>query len=316
MICATPSVFDRDVELVVADPARQIEIGRSHARPAPVRHRRLRVQHRAVPFEHPYAAFQKRAVTGPRHARYDREVARAGNEEPHVDAVARRRAQRLHVRRDAEEIRIREPQRARRHCGNELIEPVKTREVRERREHTQRNVSGRSHVRRRRQVRGRERRSRHRPHLRERFLEIRDGRSLHFDPRIAPGFDAARRVSDPFSAHAQSAYITDGAVDRDQLAVIAREPAEGAVQARPVEAAHAAAGLHERPPQARARNAQVAEPVVYDAHGHARPRALRRARSRTRARSRRPRRCNARRIWCARRQRWPRATRESSRPRP
>jgi hypothetical protein len=55
-------VLDGDVELVVADPAREIEVGRSHARPAGVRDRRFRVQHRAVPFEDAYVRFEERPV--------------------------------------------------------------------------------------------------------------------------------------------------------------------------------------------------------------------------------------------------------------
>ena len=94
-----------------------------------------------------------------------------------------------------------------------------------------------------REVRRIERRAGRRPHLPERFFDVRDRGTAQLDPRVAPRLDAARGIADPLAAHAKTAHEADFAVDGDQLAVVAREPAERAVEPRRVEAAHVAARL-------------------------------------------------------------------------
>ncbi len=105
------------------------------------------------------------------------------------------------------------------------------------------------------------------PDLVERALELRHRRAADLDAGVAPGVEPALRVAEPPRAHAQPRDESDAAVDGEHLAVVAGEPADRAVQARRVEAAHLAARLHERAEQ-RTRAARP-QPVVDHAHAHA-----------------------------------------------
>ena len=144
----------------------------------------------------------------------------------------------------------------------------------------------------------------------ERVRELGDGRTADLDAGVAPGFHLPRRIAQPLRADAQSGDERDAAVDGERLAMIAREPAQRAVEARTIEPEHVRPRFVEQRPQvARATGAQ---PVV-DRRGRRRPRApSRRAPRRTRARRRRRRRCSSRTGSNARRRGSPRATRESS----
>ena len=116
-----PRVLDDDVELAIADPARDVQVRRSDARPAAVGDRRLRMQHGPVPLEHADAALEQRPVPGTGDRPQRGNVGRPWHEQSHVHAVGRRRPQRLHVGRRACVIRVGEPQRFLRHRRDELI---------------------------------------------------------------------------------------------------------------------------------------------------------------------------------------------------
>jgi hypothetical protein len=100
------------------------------------------------------------------------------------------------------------------------------------------------------------------------------GGPTKLDARVAPRLHAARGIAQPLAAHAQPADEADITVHGDQLAMIACEPCERALDTRRIEAANFSARLDERTPQARRGNAEVAEPIVQHAHSHAGPRAL------------------------------------------
>src|SRR6202035_1446116 len=74
------------------------------------------------------------------------------------------------------------------------------------------------------------------------------------------------RIAEPFRADAHTGEETVDAVDRQQFAVIARDPAERFAQPRRVEDAYRAAGASQGSPKAAARLTEAAEPV--DDHGH------------------------------------------------
>ena len=143
-------VLDDHVELAVPEPAGDVEIGRSDAGPASVRHGGLRVQHRAVPFEHAHAGFEQRPVSRPREQPDDGNVRGARHEQPDVDAIARRRAERLHVGRGAGKVRVRQPERVAGQRRDELIEAKQPGRVRHRRHDADGDVSGREGARTRR----------------------------------------------------------------------------------------------------------------------------------------------------------------------
>ena len=81
---------------------------------------------------------------------------------------------------------------------------------------------------RRRHLLVRDRLARHRPDLRERALDVRDGRAAHLDAGVAPRLDPFCRVAHPHPPHAQAGDEADLAVHREHLAVVARDPAERA----------------------------------------------------------------------------------------
>jgi hypothetical protein len=64
------------------------------------------------------------------------------------------------------------------------------------------------------------------------------------------------------------------AVDREELSVIAREPAEGRGGVRRIVRAHVDPARAQARPETRGRLAEAPQPVVQDAHPDARPRAL------------------------------------------
>ena len=123
--CAELLVLHHHVQLPVADPARGVQVGGADPGPARVGHRGLRVQHGAVPLEDADAAVQQRAVPGPGDGLHEREVAAAaGDQQPDVDPVPRRRPQRLHVVGRSRVVGVGEPERAAGERGDQGVEPI------------------------------------------------------------------------------------------------------------------------------------------------------------------------------------------------
>jgi hypothetical protein len=203
------------------------------------------------------------------------QIARPRHEQPYVHAVVGGRFQRLHVLRDADEVRVREPQRLCRHGGDELVEAVESGDVGHGCEHAHHHVPAGRELLGIADLVHRQRLTGHRPDVGERELDVGDRRPAHFEPGIAPGLDAALEAALPLAAHAKPAHVPDATVHRDHLPVVAREPGERAVEARRIEAAHLAARGKQRAPQLAAVPAETAHPVVerIDAHAAAgRPR--------------------------------------------
>ena len=104
--------------------------------------------------------------------------------------------------------------------------------------------------------------------------------SIRRPPGLAPDvrFRATARYGarppTHFLAEAQAADKPDFAVDREQFAMIAGEPAEGTVEPRRIEPPDLASGVLQRAPQPGAAGTQIAEPVVYGADANPGSRAL------------------------------------------
>jgi hypothetical protein len=172
------------------------------------------VQHGTVPLEDADAGLEQRAIAGARQPGEHRHVAAAGDQQPDVDAVMRRRAQRLHIGRDADEVGISQPQRVAGHRRDHLVKPVKPRGAGLAREHAHHHLAGgRSGNRLRfRQIDVFARcRS---PGLAEGALDVCHRRTTNLDAGVAPGGDAALRVTQPLVTDAEPGDIADLAVQR------------------------------------------------------------------------------------------------------
>jgi len=103
------------------------------------------------------------------------------------------------------------------------------------------------------------------PDVGKRVHQFADRGAPKLDAGIAPRFHLPRGIALPFRADAKPRHESDASVDDDRLAVIARQPAERAVEARSVEHAHVNAGGG----QDRWQRADVprAQPVVDDVDG-------------------------------------------------
>ena len=201
------------------------------ARPAPVGHRGLGVEHGAVPLEDADAGLQQRAVAGARDGLHQREVAAApGHEQPHVDAVPRRRAQRLHVAGRAREVGVGEPQRAAGERGHQRVEPVEAGGARASVATTRTATSpaGAERLGRRQLLVG-QRLAARRPGLGEGPRDVGHRGAADLDAGVAPA-GAGRAPAQPSHALPTQSPVTKAtcAVDHEALAVVAAQPARAA----------------------------------------------------------------------------------------
>ena len=225
------------VELAVAEPARGVEIGRAHARPAPVRYRGLCVQHRAVPLEDAYAGLQQRAIAGLRQRSEQWNVGSVRHEHPDVHAVSSGRPERLHIGGGARIVGVGQPEALAGDRCDELTQTEQAGRVGNRRDDAQGDFSGwRFRIYDRRAVVG-QRLTHQRPHLRERLLDLPHRRPTHLHAGIAPRRNIARGVADPGLSDAEAADKSHRAVHGQHLSMIAAEPTQGAGRSRRVVAA-------------------------------------------------------------------------------
>src|SRR5690606_16112684 len=124
-------------------------------------------------------------------------------------------------------VGIGEPQGFARERGDQLIEPVDARRVRHRRKYPKRDVSCGLHARAVLELLARNRRPHLGPEIGKGAIDIGHGRTTNLDAGVAPGLASAAAVAGPLRAHAKPAYETDLTVDREHLAMIPGEPAEG-----------------------------------------------------------------------------------------
>src|SRR3954470_18742319 len=101
-----------------------------------------------------------------------------------------------------------------------------------------------------------------RPRFGERIGEIAKRRAAHRNGGVAPWLDAALGIAEPGATDADTADERDRVVDHEQLAMIAREPAERTRKSKRIVRAHLAAGFDQRLPEREARRALAAEPVA------------------------------------------------------
>src|SRR5207253_6122835 len=72
-------VFDNRIQLAITQPACDVEVGRTHARPATIRDRRLRMHHGTVPLKHSHTSFEERAIPGSRSEEHTSELQSRGH---------------------------------------------------------------------------------------------------------------------------------------------------------------------------------------------------------------------------------------------
>ena len=255
--------FGEEIQLVVPEQARDVEITRPDARPAVIDQQRLGMQHRALPLEDAGTRTQQIAVADPRGIPQDGEVARAGDEQAHVHPGPCGVDQAGVQRRRGDQIRVGDPQTVRRARGQELDSAVHARPARHARQDARRRgptFHGIGF-----QLVGRERRAGAPPDAGERVVERRGGGSGDGHHGVAPRPAPARGVSRPLVADAQPAGHRPTAVGDEQLAVITGEYVERVAGEERVEGAHLDAGLGEPSPVA-PRGAERAEGIVQDTH--------------------------------------------------
>src|SRR5581483_2985692 len=100
----------------------------------------------------------------------------------------------------------------------------------------------------------------------KRRLDIGYGRAAHFNTRIAPRIDSARRVASPHATHAQTGDECDATIDGDRLPMISAYPAKWPVEPGRVVAAHVDAAGAQPVPESRRRLAEPSQPVVQQSH--------------------------------------------------
>src|SRR5690606_5509131 len=169
----------------------------------------------------------------------------------------------------AGEVRVGDPEPGAGPCGDELAEPEDAGAAQPARHDAQRDRSRRLHAFAWHALARGQRRPGVRPDLGERGFGVRHGGPADLDAGIAPRRDATRGIAGPRAPDAQARDEGDAAVDGEQLAVVAVQPAERAGEAGRVVAADLDAGLPQTSPEPARRLPHGAEPVVDDAHGHA-----------------------------------------------
>ena len=215
-------VLDRDVELPVAEPARDVEVRSS--RRAPTCRRRLRSWRGPSTRSTRRCGRRRRAARGSRSGSSRR---RRTRRRCRARACGRRRRprggdQRADVRRHADEVRVGDPQRFARHRRDQLIELEHAGGRRHRRDDAQRDTSphraiepaaGNSLV-------GNATAGR-RPRFRECGFDIRDGRAFDHHAGVALAFAAGLRIVAATRRRRTAADERDAPVDDEGLAVIA-----------------------------------------------------------------------------------------------
>ena len=261
-----PIVLGDEVELVIAEQARDVEVARSDPRPFVIGEQRLSVQHRPAILEDAGAGMQQLAVPAAREDADNRDVGGAGEQQSHIHAAARRIDKGCIERRRRHEIRIRDPQPFRHRRGEQLhraIDPRLTRQAFHDAHGGRTAFVGLG----RRLVVG-QWAAGARPHPAERRIERRNRRSAHDHHGIAPAGLSRPRVAGPFVADAETTRHRALTIDDEQLAVIAAERLDRTARPDRLEGAAVHAVTAQLAPEPAAR-AAAAERIVEDSDADA-----------------------------------------------
>ena len=261
----------REVELVVREQARHVQVARADAGPAAIHQHRLRVDHRTLVLEHAHAGAEQVAIADPREIAQDGEVTRAGHEQPHVHAAPRRVDQTGVQRRGRDQVGVGDPQPLGGARGEQLHGAVYAGPAGHALHHAHDGAAARRRI--GRELVGRERRPGAAPDAGEGAVQRRGGRPGDGDHRIAPRPAPAGGIPRPLVADAETADHRPPAVGGEQLAVVALRQLEGARREQRMKRPHLDARLPQPAPEAM-RRADRTERVVQHAHPHARARPL------------------------------------------
>ncbi len=117
-------VFDQDVELVISQQARGVEIARADPDPAVIAHDGLGMKHRTIPFEDPDSAAQQIPVANAGEVPDQWHVAGAGNQQPDIHPVPSRVAQGLKQPGWRDQVSVGDPEPLHAAGGQQLDHPV------------------------------------------------------------------------------------------------------------------------------------------------------------------------------------------------
>jgi len=185
------------------------------------------VHHGPVPFEHPDARFQQRAVSGPRDGLHDADIRTlSGNQKADVHTIESRRPQGLDVGRGPGKIGIGKPQSLIGQGRNQGVQTVGT--------GAERRISHdpQSHVTNFRDGFGvgqfliRNGSARFRPDFRKGLGHLGHRGTSQFHTRITPGIDALSGIPNPHPAHTEPADKSNAIIHDDRFAMITVEPAQ------------------------------------------------------------------------------------------
>src|SRR5579875_928502 len=266
-------VFHHHVKLPVSNPTRQIQIGGPHPRPSTIRHRGLGVQHRPIPLKDPHSGFEQWPKAGAGQGADKGNVRRTRYEQPHIHAVRGCGSQGLHVRRSPHKVGISHPDGSPGNGGHKLVKPIDACNARRARHlaegHLTRRGSGFSILLKLFRCQGR---AASRPRFSKRLIDICDGWPLDFHPSIPPRAYPASWAAHPAAVNAESADKTDATINRNHLAMVAAEPAQGAIKPRRVKTPHFHPRLRKISPEASTRSSARPHPVIEQPDSNAFPR--------------------------------------------
>ncbi len=222
------------------------------------------MEHGAVPLKDAHPRFEQCAVAGAGEGFDHGDIGGIGHQQAHIDPVHGRRAQGLHVGGVAGVVGVGQPEPLTGESSDELIETEKAGGGRNIGDDAEAGRPGRGDDPAGALLPGGEFLPGHRPDLGEGLFNVSDRGPMHLHPGIAPGLDFFGGEPLPGHADAEPGDVADLAVHRQHLAVVAREPAEGTIKARTVEAAHLNAASAQPLPEGARGLAESPQPVIDD----------------------------------------------------
>ena len=259
------AVRARHIELTVGNPACQIGIARADPCPATIGDRGLGMQHRPVPLEDPHPGLQQGAISRFRQGPDQGPVARARNQETNINPDPRSTPQGAHIGG----CRRRNSRRST--TGSAPPRPRPTAPA-----GTAPSLRGdrRSPIRRTRpppapaRPRAAACPRRRSPSYRRRPPRYQPPPAREFPPPYRARGHAARRIAHPVVTDAKPAGEGQGAIDTEDLPVVAADQPHRVHKARRIVTAHLHPRFGKPPPESLRGSGEAAQPVINDLAGN------------------------------------------------